>query len=75
MLVLSRNIGKGIHIGEDIYITLVDINPQGTQAKIGIDAPRDIPVHRDEIYVKLKNQESQKNDFPVLEDAENRGNR
>lgn len=48
MLVLSRNVGETLHIGDDITVTVLGV--QGNQARIGIDAPRDVQVHREEIY-------------------------
>ena len=53
MLVLSRKKSEKIMIGEDIIITIADI--LGEKVKIGIDAPKDIPVHREEVYVAIKN--------------------
>ena len=53
MLVLSRKKSEKIMIGEDIVITIADI--LGEKVKIGIDAPKDIPVHREEVYVAIKN--------------------
>ena len=55
MLVLSRHIGETIKIGDDITITIVDI--KGMQVRVGIDAPKDVPVHRREIYDVIKEQE------------------
>lgn len=52
MLILSRNVGQRIYIGEDLTITVVQI--QSGQVKIGIEAPNEIPVHREEIYFKIK---------------------
>jgi carbon storage regulator len=51
MLVLTRRIGENIIIGDDIIIRVLDINGQ---VKLGIEAPQDISVHRDEIYDKIK---------------------
>ena len=51
MLVLTRSIGENIIIGDDIIIRVLDINGQ---VKLGIEAPQDISVHRDEIYDKIK---------------------
>lgn len=47
MLVLTRKLGEKIHIGDNIHITVVDID-RG-RVRIGIDAPRDIPIRRDEL--------------------------
>lgn len=47
MLVLTRKVGQAIMIGDNITITLCEIN--GTQVKIGIDAPKDVHIERDDI--------------------------
>jgi carbon storage regulator len=51
MLVLSRRIGESVKIGGDITVTLLAVS--GTQARLGIAAPPDIPVHRDEVHRRL----------------------
>ena len=48
MLVLSRKAEESMYIGDDIKITVLDI--RGGQVRIGITAPRDIRVHREEVY-------------------------
>lgn len=48
MLVLSRHVDESIMIGDDIEIAVVEI--RGDKIRIGIKAPREIPVHRDEVY-------------------------
>lgn len=48
MLVLSRHRDESIMIGDNIVITIVDI--RGDKVRLGIDAPTDIPVHRQEVY-------------------------
>ena len=54
MLVLSRNTNESIIIGNDIRITVVAI--QGDKIRLGIDAPREIPVHRLEVYQAIAEQ-------------------
>jgi carbon storage regulator len=51
MLVLSRAIGEVISIGDDIAVHILEVN--GTQVKLGIQAPVDVNVHRAEVYQKI----------------------
>lgn len=51
MLVLTRKVGESINIGNSIKITVVSID--GSQVRLGIDAPRDVIVHREEVYKKI----------------------
>lgn len=55
MLILTRRIGETIIIGDDISITLLGI--KGHQIRLGINAPKEISVHREEIYEKIKSGE------------------
>lgn len=52
MLVLSRHRSEVIRIGDDISITVVDI--RGDKVRIGVDAPSDVPVHRQEVYDQIQ---------------------
>ena len=54
MLVLSRGVGERIQVGESVFITIVRI--QSDKVRIGIEAPPDVSVHREEIYQKIKSQ-------------------
>ncbi len=51
MLVLSRKKNERIHIGDNIFITIVDI--RGDKVRLGFEAPPDIPVHREEVYQEI----------------------
>jgi carbon storage regulator len=51
MLVLTRKLGEQIAIGDDIRITVLEI--KGSQAKLGIEAPRSIGIYRNEVYEKI----------------------
>jgi carbon storage regulator len=48
MLILTRTVGQKIKIGDDVGITVLGV--QGNQVRIGIDAPREVSVHREEVY-------------------------
>ena len=52
MLILARRIGEKIYLGDEVTVTVLGV--KGTQVRIGIDAPEDIPVHREEIYKRIK---------------------
>jgi carbon storage regulator len=56
MLVLSRHRDESIMIGDNIVITIVDI--RGDKVRIGIQAPTNVPVHREEIYEAIKREAS-----------------
>ena len=57
MLILTRKIGEGIAIGDDVKIHIVDI--KGKQVRLGIDAPQDTAVHREEIFQRIQEQNRQ----------------
>lgn len=52
MLILTRRIGESVMIGEDISLKVLRVN--GNQVCVGIDAPKHVPVHREEIYERIK---------------------
>ncbi|HFL8819508.1 MAG TPA: carbon storage regulator CsrA [Candidatus Azoamicus sp. OHIO2] len=58
MLILTRKIGESLVIGENVTVTVLGV--KGTQVRIGINASKDISVHREEIYKKLKAETERK---------------
>ncbi len=57
MLILTRRPGEAIRIGDDVEVYVVAVN--GNQVRLGIKAPRNVPVHREEIYVKISAQDTE----------------
>ncbi len=51
MLLLTRRDGESLIIGDDIKVTVLNVN--GNQVKIGIDAPEDVPILREELYCQV----------------------
>ena len=60
MLVLSRQRDESIIIGDNIVITIVDI--RGDKVRLGINAPKDIPVHREEVYEAIQRERAAQRD-------------
>jgi len=52
MLILTRRMGESLRINDDISITVLGI--KGNQVRLGIDAPREVEVHREEIYLRIQ---------------------
>jgi carbon storage regulator len=56
MLILSRRIGETIMVGDDVAVTVLGI--KGNHVRVGIAAPKDVSVHREEVYQRLKGRQS-----------------
>jgi len=55
MLVLSRRIGESLILNDDVKIAVLGI--KGNQVRLGVNAPKEVTVHREEIYLKIKREE------------------
>ena len=56
MLILTRRVGETLMIGADIIVTVLGV--KGNQVRIGVKAPKDVSVHRQEIFEKIQHEES-----------------
>ena len=54
MLILTRKSGESITIGDDVKITVIEV--KGKQVRIGIDAPRNYIIHREEVYIRIQEE-------------------
>ncbi len=57
MLILTRRIGESIRIDDNVTITVLGV--KGSQVRIGVDAPREVQVHREEIYQRVNDDEQE----------------
>lgn len=54
MLILTRRVGESVVIGDDVSVTVLGV--KGNQVRLGVNAPRDVAVHREEIYDKIQQE-------------------
>ena len=59
MLILTRRVQEALMIGDNVTVTVLSV--KGNQVRLGIDAPRDVEVHREEIYHRLNNDDTADN--------------
>jgi carbon storage regulator len=60
MLILTRRVGETLMIGNDISVTVLGV--KGNQVRIGVDAPKEVAVHREEIFERIKSEQAGSSD-------------
>ena len=66
MLILTRRVGETLMVGDDVTITVLGV--RGNQVRIGVNAPRRVAVHREEIYQRIRKEEEEERE--LFEDRE-----
>ncbi|HEY9149784.1 MAG TPA: carbon storage regulator CsrA [Gammaproteobacteria bacterium] len=59
MLILTRRVGETLMIGDEVTVTVLGV--KGNQVRIGVNAPKDVSVHREEIYERIKREQDEDN--------------
>lgn len=60
MLILTRRVGETLMVGDDVTVTVLGV--KGNQVRIGVNAPKDVSVHREEIYQRIQKEKSESAD-------------
>jgi len=68
MLILTRRVGETLMVGDDVTVTVLGV--KGNQVRIGVNAPREIAVHREEIYERIKAEKAQAQGNELEQDPE-----
>ena len=65
MLILTRRVGETLMVGDEVSITVLGV--KGNQVRIGVNAPKEIAVHREEIYQRIQHERSMHEHLTILE--------
>ncbi|MBT6047016.1 MAG: carbon storage regulator CsrA [Candidatus Scalindua sp.] len=65
MLILTRKLGESIIIDDNVQISVIEINKNNI--KIGVNAPRDLPIYREEVYLKIKEENAQSSSSGIID--------
>lgn len=57
MLILTRRVGETLMVGDDVTVTVLGV--KGNQVRIGVNAPKDVSVHREEIYQRIQKEKAE----------------
>jgi carbon storage regulator len=68
MLILTRRIGETLIIGDDVNITVLGV--KGNQVRLGINAPKDVSVHREEIYLRIQQEKTGEDEVDEIAEEE-----
>jgi len=60
MLILTRRVGETLMVGDDITVTVLGV--KGNQVRLGVNAPKDVAVHREEIYLRIQGEQDPDNE-------------